>query len=174
MLAQGSPQCRKISLAECTDNQDQLHFRGALYVPGYAPKKLEIIKLNHALPSAGQPGQARTFELNSQECSWPKVRQYIEQYLRNCCTCRQAKPVRHSPLGLLKPLAVPQPSTPLAGVFYGLDYGRPTISRIRRQTGSSGPPNRNAPPDSLQRYRQRPGSSPHVSRPRLETPRPTH
>lgn len=36
------------------------------------------------------------------------MRQYIKQYLRNCRTCRQAKPVRHFPFGILKTLSVPQ------------------------------------------------------------------
>lgn len=108
MLQQDTLQSKKISLAECTNDQGQLRFRGALYVPDHAPLKLEILKLHHDVPSAAHPGRARTFELISREFYWPKMRQYIEQYLRNCRVCRQAKPVRHSPFGLLKPLPVPQ------------------------------------------------------------------
>lgn len=107
MLANGTTSSRKISLAECTDDQGQLRFREALYVPDYAPLKLEILKLHHDLPSPGHPGRAKTFKLISREFHWPKMRQYIEQYLRNCRAWHQAKPVRHSPFGNLKPLPVP-------------------------------------------------------------------
>lgn len=36
------------------------------------------------------------------------MRKYIEQYLGNCCTCRQVKALGHSPSGFLKHLPVPQ------------------------------------------------------------------
>lgn len=69
---------------------------------------MESIKLHYDNPAAGNPGRAKTFKLISREFFWPKMRQYIEQYLRNCHTCRQAKPVRQSPFGNFKPLPTSQ------------------------------------------------------------------
>lgn len=108
MLETGTLHSPKISLAECINDQGLLRFPGILYVPDYAPLRLMILRLHHDLPAAGDPGRAKTFELISSEFYWPKMWQFIEQHLRNCRTCRQAKPVRHSPFGSLKPLPVPQ------------------------------------------------------------------
>lgn len=78
MLENGTVQTKKISLAECSNDQGQLRFRNALYIPDHAPLTLQIIKLHHDKPAAGHSGRAKTFNLISIEFFWPKLRQYIE------------------------------------------------------------------------------------------------
>lgn len=65
MLDQGTLQSMKISLAECTNDRGQLHFRESLYKPDHTPLKLEIFKLHHDIVSTGHPGRAGTIELIS-------------------------------------------------------------------------------------------------------------
>lgn len=61
MLEDGTTTTKKISLAKCTNDQGQLRFRNALYIPNYPPLKLEILRLHHDLPSTEHPNQAKTF-----------------------------------------------------------------------------------------------------------------
>lgn len=101
------PTTKKIGLAKWRNDQGQLSFREALYVPDYGLLKLEIVIMHHDALFEGQPGQAKTVELISREFYWPKMGQYIKQILRNRRTYKQAKPARHSPFGNLKPIPIP-------------------------------------------------------------------
>lgn len=71
MLDNGITTTKKISLAECSNNQGQLRFRDTLYVPDYPPLKLEILKLHRDTTSAGFSMRAKSFEVISREFSWP-------------------------------------------------------------------------------------------------------
>lgn len=97
-----------LDLALCeVDSDGQLQYKGLYYVPNDKDLRLKILKDYHDHPSAGHGGQAATFELINRNFWWPKMRQDIAQYIRNCDTCQRIKPVRHSPYGLLKPLEIP-------------------------------------------------------------------
>lgn len=51
------------NLSDCSNSQGQLRFCEPLYVPDYAPLKLEILQHHHYLPLAGQLGTAKTLVL---------------------------------------------------------------------------------------------------------------
>lgn len=108
MRNKGKQQSKEISLAECTKDKGRLLYRGNLYVPDYDPLKLQILKLYHDAPSAGHPGREKTFELISRDYYWPRMRDYIGRYVRNCHTCRRSKPNTHGKLGVLRPLPIPE------------------------------------------------------------------
>ncbi|KAH0611235.1 uncharacterized protein H6S33_011662 [Morchella sextelata] len=95
MRNKGDRQSKDISLAECTEVEGRLLYRGSIYVPDYDPLKLRILQLYHDAASAGHPGREKTFEL-------------IARYVRNCHTCQRSKPNTHGKLGVLRSLPIPE------------------------------------------------------------------
>ena len=69
--------------------------------------KAEILHLRHDAPSAGHPGQSRTFELIASEYYWDDMREEIYSYVNKCDVCQRNKSPRHKPYGLLQPLPIP-------------------------------------------------------------------
>jgi transposase InsO family protein len=108
MLEKGVRQCREISLAECEKIDGRLHYRKRLYVPDWDELRLHLVKAHHDPPAAGHQGRSKTFELISRTYYWPKMRQSVEQYVRNCDICRRSKTPRHAPFGVLRPLGLPE------------------------------------------------------------------
>ena len=100
--------CKDITLAECTKDSGRLLYRGKFYVPAHGPLRLYLIQTHHEVPAAGHPGRSKTLELLSRNYYWPKMRQDVERFVRNCHTCRRSKTSRHAPYGVLRPLAIPQ------------------------------------------------------------------
>lgn len=88
------------------DNGLLLH-KGLVYVPDSDDIKLRILRDHHDAPTAGHPGQAKTFELVTRNYSWPGLRKYIREYVAGCDQCARCKPARHKPYGELQPLPVP-------------------------------------------------------------------
>ena len=46
---------------------------------------------------------AKTTELISRKYYWPKMREIIKRYVKNCETCQPIKVVPYAPYGLLQP-----------------------------------------------------------------------
>ncbi|KAH0605690.1 uncharacterized protein H6S33_004912 [Morchella sextelata] len=85
MLRNGGRHSTKISLAECTeDNNGRLLYRGVLYVPDDNHLRLRLLKQYHDKPSAGHPGRAKTLELLTREYYWLQMRKFVDQYIKNC------------------------------------------------------------------------------------------
>ncbi|KAH0606496.1 uncharacterized protein H6S33_003330 [Morchella sextelata] len=108
MRNKGERQSKDISLAECTEVEGWLLYRGSIYVPDYEPLKLRILQLYNDAASAGHPGCEKTFELISRDYYWPLMRNYIARYVRNCHTCQRSKPKTHGKLGTLRSLPIPE------------------------------------------------------------------
>jgi len=84
-----------------------LRFRGKIYVPQSPDLCRQIVALCHDTQIAGHPGCWKTLELVSRNYWWPQMSRYIGQYVSTCDLCLQMKPWRHSPVGELQPLPVP-------------------------------------------------------------------
>ncbi|KAH0603205.1 uncharacterized protein H6S33_008209 [Morchella sextelata] len=108
MWNKGERQSKDISLAECTEVEGRLLYRGSIYVPDYDPLKLRILQLYHEAASAGHPGCEKIFELISRDYYWPLMRNYIARYVQNCHTGQRSKPNTHGKLGVLRPLPIPE------------------------------------------------------------------
>jgi RNase H-like domain found in reverse transcriptase/Integrase zinc binding domain/Chromo (CHRromatin Organisation MOdifier) domain len=83
-----------------------LLFKDAIYLPS-EELQVEAFLQCHSSPAAGHFGVSKTVELLSREYWFPKMRSKVRKFIGHCDTCRRAKPVRHSPFGLLQPLPVP-------------------------------------------------------------------
>jgi transposase InsO family protein len=86
---------------------DLLHFRNLVYVPNSEPIKVAILQQCHDSQEVGHPGIAKTLEVCQRNFYWPKLREFISDYINSCDLCQRNKPSRHKKYGLLKPLPVP-------------------------------------------------------------------
>jgi len=93
--------------AEWSNIDGLLRFREKIYVPQSPDLRRQIVALCHDTHIAGHPGRWKTLELVSQNYWWPQMSRYIGQYVSTCDLCLQTKPWRHSPVGKLQPLSVP-------------------------------------------------------------------
>ena len=70
--------------------------------------RLDVIREVHDQPAVGHAGVRRTILLIQQHYFWPKMKQDVNRYIRNCHVCRRAKAPRDRYNGTLKPLPVPE------------------------------------------------------------------
>ncbi|KAF8831748.1 hypothetical protein HHX47_DHR1001045 [Lentinula edodes] len=78
-----------------------------IYVPNHGDLRLQVLRYFHDHPLSGHFGQNRTLEAVRRQYTWPKVRDFVRDYVTSCTICGRNKPRRHRPYGLLKPLPVP-------------------------------------------------------------------
>ncbi|KAF8823414.1 hypothetical protein HHX47_DHR10000202 [Lentinula edodes] len=78
-----------------------------IYVPNHGNLRLQVLRYFYDHPLSGHFGQNQTLEAVCRQCTWPKVRDFIRDYVTSCTICGRNKPRRHWPYGLLKPLPVP-------------------------------------------------------------------
>ena len=82
------------------------YITGLLYIPD-TPSRIDILKTHHDSPLAGHFGVAKTLELITRNYWWPKLRPFVQDYIKTCDMCAQVKTPRHLPYGKLLPLPVP-------------------------------------------------------------------
>lgn len=85
-----------------------LYFHNRVYVPDIDCIRLKIIQEFHDSQNAGHFGSRKTFNLVHRYYHWPKIKQYIQSYVKTCDTCHRNKSPRHKPHGFLKPLEIPR------------------------------------------------------------------
>ena len=84
-----------------------LRFRGKIYISQSLDLRRQIVALCHNTHIAGHPGCWKTLELVSWNYWWPQMSKYIGQYISTCDLCLWTKPWRHSPVGELQLLSIP-------------------------------------------------------------------
>jgi hypothetical protein len=80
---------------------------GFVYVPDYEPLKVELLQQAHDSIASGHPGIAKTLEILRRDFTWPKMNQFVHEYIKSCDACQRNKSVHHSKYGLLQPLPIP-------------------------------------------------------------------
>ena len=70
--------------------------------------QFEVIKEIHNQPAVGHLGTEKTLEIARRHYYWPGMKEMIQQFIRNCHVCKQAKIARDTYHGLLQPLPVPK------------------------------------------------------------------
>ena len=83
-------------------------YNGRLVVPEDANLRTRLLEEIHAARATAHPGRTKTRLLISKRYYWPKWTTFVDQYIRNCHTCRRTTLPRDRPPGLLRPLPIPQ------------------------------------------------------------------
>lgn len=73
-------------------SQGTLTFKNRLVIPEDNNLRLELIREAHDKPAIGHPGERRTLELIRDRYYWKGIKSDICQYVRNCHSCKRAKP----------------------------------------------------------------------------------
>ncbi|QRW26435.1 Retrotransposable element Tf2 protein [Rhizoctonia solani] len=100
-----------------------LWYQGKIFVPKDNTIRNLILESRHDALAAGHPGQARTLELISRSYYWPLLKKFVNSYVSHCKTCIRSKPTNQLPVGLLKPLQIPE--RPWEDIAYDMIVGLP-------------------------------------------------
>ena len=87
------------------DSENCVRRYGRLWIP--EGLHLLVIREVHDQIASGYPGRQKTISLLACNYYWPKMKDTVHRYIRNCHTCRRAKAPRDRYNGLLKPLPIP-------------------------------------------------------------------
>jgi hypothetical protein len=79
---------KEITVAECTEQEGKVWYRGKCYVPEGDQLRLRLIQEHHDTALAGHPGRAKTFDLLDRKYYWKDMRKQVDQYVRNCHRCQ--------------------------------------------------------------------------------------
>ncbi|KAH0605100.1 uncharacterized protein H6S33_005082 [Morchella sextelata] len=77
------------------------------WIPADDRIKIRIAQSEHDSKVAGHFGQDKTLELITRNFYWPKMNEWIDDYVRSCDECQRNKPSRHKKYGALLPLSTP-------------------------------------------------------------------
>lgn len=88
------------------DESGQLLVGGKVFVPDYENLRLKITQAFHDHHLAGHPGIRRTTRRIRERYWWPKLGEYVENFVKSCEVCARTKAMRHKPYGPLRFLPV--------------------------------------------------------------------
>ena len=101
-LDEGRKEMKGIALGLCQWKDGLLWYQEKIWIPNNEGIRTALIAKHHEPPQVGHGGRAKTTELISQRYYWPKIREDIKRFIKNCDTCQRTKVVQHAPYGLLK------------------------------------------------------------------------
>jgi len=107
-LKDGVKQNKEVALGRCKIQDGLLLYDYKVWVPDDTKLRLSILKQHHDSTSAGHTGSGKTLDILKRTYYWPRMRDFVKRYVRNCDVCSRIKTTRHAPYGLLKPLEAPQ------------------------------------------------------------------
>jgi hypothetical protein len=107
LIRKGIRKSKKISLSECTIQNDRLYYQNRLVIPDHDELKLKLLQYVHDSPVGGHNGRAKTLELLQRQYYWPQMHETVRRYVASCHVCSRIKASREKYHGLLKPLPVP-------------------------------------------------------------------
>jgi len=99
---------KDITIAECTEQDGRIQYRGKHYIPENDQLRLRFIQEHHDIALAGHPGRAKTFDLLDRQDYWKDMWKQVDQFVRNCHNCQWSRSSRHSTCGDLRQLPVPE------------------------------------------------------------------
>ena len=88
-------------------SEDQLYYQDRLYIPNDEDLQTLIAKCCHDSKIAGHFGQEKSLDIITRDFYWKRITDWVNDYVRSCTICQQAKAPRHARFGLLSPLQVP-------------------------------------------------------------------
>ncbi len=71
-------------------------------------RRKRVIEEHHDGPLHGHPGREKTLEKIKRLYHWPRMKQDVEEYIRQCGHCAKNKATRHKPYGELQEIKIPR------------------------------------------------------------------
>lgn len=98
-----------VNITECTVAADGvLRCReNRIWVPDYEPLRTAIMQLTHDSYLGGHPGRDTMIGIILRRFFWPKLRESIRRFIRNCDVCGRSTVWREAKAGFMKSLPVP-------------------------------------------------------------------
>ena len=87
-----------------------IRFKNKIWVGNNSTIQQQIIQAFHSSPLGGHSGIPATTKRIQEFFAWPGLRKHVDEYVRSCPTCQQAKAEHVKYPGLLQPLATPTSS----------------------------------------------------------------
>lgn len=84
-----------------------LCWKGRIFVPDQQDLCVHILHSEHDHVLADHLGQSKILYLIRKDYYWPKLCDFVIDYIQSCNTCMCNKAKRHRPYGLLKQLSIP-------------------------------------------------------------------
>ena len=85
-----------------------LNSTGRIRIPDSPSIKLQILQECHDVPLGGHVGSQKTIANVTRRFIWPKLHEYVREYVSTCVSCQRNKPSTQLPIGLLQPLPIPE------------------------------------------------------------------
>jgi len=101
-LDEGRKEMKGIVLGLCQWKDSFLWYQGKIWIPKDEGIRTTLIAKHHEPPHVGHGETAKTSELISRRYYWPKIREDIKRFIKNCNTCQRTKVLQHAPYGLLQ------------------------------------------------------------------------
>ena len=105
---QSNGSLKETTVAECTELEGRVLYRGKCYVPEDDQLQLCLIHEHYNTVLAGYLERAKTVDLLDGEYYWKDTRKQVDQYVRNCERCQRSRTSRHATFGVLRPLSIPE------------------------------------------------------------------
>lgn len=68
-----------------------LIYKNKIYIPNDIDLRRDLTQLHHDNPAAGHRGEAATILSLSRDYWWPKITQFVRNYVKGCTTCQSTK-----------------------------------------------------------------------------------
>ena len=107
-LQSGAKSHQNIDLEGLSIVDGALYKDERLWVPSGGELVTTVIREVHDQKAVRHTGVHRTIEYVRRYFYWPRMRNDIRRYIKNCHICHRAKSSREKPHGLLQPLLVPE------------------------------------------------------------------
>ena len=99
----------RANIAECTVAADSVlrGREGRVWVPDYEPLRTAIIQQTHDSQLAGHPGRDTMISILLRRWFWPKMRESVRRFVRNCDVCGRSTVWREAKAVFLRSLPIP-------------------------------------------------------------------
>jgi hypothetical protein len=94
--------------------------RGRLVVPEETTLRQEILKLMHDHLTTGHPGAKKMLLLTARNYWWPKMADFVIQYIKGCGVCQSMKPALVRPRPPLYPITMEPSALPFSTIALDL------------------------------------------------------
>lgn len=99
-----------INIGECTVAADGvIRVRNnRIWVPDYEPLRTSIMQKTHDTYLGGHPGRDTMVGIILRRFFWPKLRESVRQFIRNCDVCGRSTVWREAKAGFMRSLPIPE------------------------------------------------------------------